>query len=368
VESLETRGRQAVTHELRPGTDLQFEGAVRPHRITILVVFVGFAASVGGFLANEFPWVSLVLGLLATLIFGALLDFSVSRREEALKLVRELEIRNGQLDEALSRQARTEQSLRQAQRMEAVGQLAGGIAHDFNNLLQAILSYSEFIADGLAPTSELREDVAEVQKATHRAAGLTRQLLVFSRDGAHEPTLVDLNDSVRNAEHLLRSTLGEDIQLTCHTSGDPCHVLADAGELELMLTNLAINARDAMPCGGDISVKVDSVYGVDSTESALLGGSFARIEVMDNGDGMTPDVAAKAFEPFFTTKETGRGTGLGLAMVYGIATRAGGSASISTVGGVGTTIAVLFPLCEGDPQQAKHAMAHGMAEPLPVAP
>jgi two-component system cell cycle sensor histidine kinase/response regulator CckA len=367
VESLETRGRQAVTHELRPGTEPQFEGDVRPHRITTIVVCVGFAASVGGFLANELPWVSLVIGLLATLIFGTLLDFSVSRRDEALKLVRELEIKNGQLDEVLTRQARTEQSLRQAQRMEAIGQLAGGIAHDFNNLLQAILSYSEFIADGLAPTSELREDVAEVQKAAHRAAGLTRQLLVFSREGGHTPTLVDLNDSVRNAEHLLRATLGEDIQLTCHTSEDPCHVLADAGELELMLMNLAINARDAMPCGGDISVKVDVAYGVASTDSALLNRLFARIEVTDNGDGMPPDVATKAFEPFFTTKETGRGAGLGLATVYGIATRAGGSASISTVGGVGTTISVMFPLCEGSPRQTGLAMAHGMTETLPVA-
>jgi two-component system cell cycle sensor histidine kinase/response regulator CckA len=344
-----------MSFALAPAQELRVP---KPHPITILVVLIGFAASVAGFLAHEFPWVSLVLGLLTTLIFGALLDLSVSRREEAFELVRELKTKNALLDEALSRQARTEQSLRQAQRMEAVGQLAGGIAHDFNNLLQAILSYSEFIADGLAPSSELHDDVAEVQKAAHRAAGLTRQLLVFSRDGAHKPTLVDLNDSVRNSENLLRSTLGDDIQLSCHTTDDPCLVLTDAGELELMLMNLAINARDAMPCGGDISVKVDSV---EDTKSGAPGGSFARIEVKDNGEGMTPDVAAKAFEPFFTTKETVRGTGLGLAMVYGIATRAGGSASISSVGGAGTTVTVLFPLSMESSVLTDHAMAERIA-------
>ena len=354
VESLETPGRQAGTHEIRPGTSAAFEGAVRPHRITLLVVFVGFAASLGGFLSHEFPWVSLMMGLLATLIFAALLDFSVSRRDEALQLVRELELRNAQLDEALSYQARTEQSLQQAQRMEAVGQLAGGIAHDFNNLLQAILSYSEFIADGLSPASELQQDVAEVQKAARRAAGLTRQLLVCSRDRGSAPTLVDINVSVRNAEHVLRTTLGEDIQVRFQTNDDPQLVLADAGEIELMLVNLAINARDAMPCGGDLSIKV-------AAAEDDRAGAFASIEVTDNGEGMTSDVAAKAFEPFFTTKEMGRGTGLGLAMVYGIATRAGGSATISTVRGVGTTVTVLLPLAENRITWDDHNVAQGVA-------
>jgi two-component system, cell cycle sensor histidine kinase and response regulator CckA len=342
---------------------------MKPHRITLLVIAVGFATSVGGFLADQFPWLSLLLGLLLTLVFAALLDVAVSRRDVALRLVRELEVKNSQLDEVLSRQAETEQSLRQAQRMEAVGQLAGGIAHDFNNLLQAILSYSEFLADGLAPDSALQQDVAEVQKAAHRAAGLTRQLLVFSRHHVTEPLLIDLNTSVRNAEHLLRSTLGEDIQLECLTADDPYLVLADPGDIELLLMNLAINARDAMPCGGDISVRVDAVE-LDAVDAAshLPTGFFARIGVTDNGDGMTPEVAAKAFEPFFTTKETGRGAGLGLAMVYGIATRAGGSASISTVGGVGTTITVLFPLSARDSRPVDRPMAHDVRESIPVAP
>jgi two-component system cell cycle sensor histidine kinase/response regulator CckA len=346
---------------------------MKPHRITLLVVAVGFASSVGGFLADQFPWVSLLLGIVLTLAFAALLDVAVARRDTAVRLVQELEIRNSQLDEALSRQAETEQSLRQAQRMEAVGQLAGGIAHDFNNLLQAILSYSEFLADGLAPESTLQQDVAEVQKAAHKAAGLTRQLLVFSRHYVTEPTLLDLNASVRNAEHLVRTTLGEDIALECVTAEEPYFVLADPGDLELLLMNLAINARDAMPCGGDISITVDTVdlgdvnrdrdvdidIAVDGF-SKLPGGAFARIAVADNGDGMAPEVAARAFEPFFTTKETGRGAGLGLAMVYGIANRAGGGASVSTVGGVGTTITVLFPLSDRD--------SHQLARPMVLAP
>jgi hypothetical protein len=318
---------------------------VRLHRVTLLVMAVGFGTSLGGFFADTFPWVSLLVGLVGTIVVAGLLDLAVTRRDDALRLVRELEMRNAQLDVALSRQAQAEQSLRQAHRMEAVGQLAGGIAHDFNNLLQAILSYSEFLSDAIDSESELQQDVAEVQKAAHRAAGLTRQLLVFSRQHVATPVLIDLNDSIRGAEHLLRSTLGEDVELTCQTSDDPCLVLADIGELELLLMNLAVNARDAMPCGGTVSVMV-SVVELDDPALGLRPGPFARIDVIDDGEGMTPEVAAKAFEPFFTTKETGRGTGLGLAMVYGIASRSGGSASISTKDGVGTTITVLIPLSD----------------------
>jgi signal transduction histidine kinase len=318
---------------------------VRLHRITLLVMAAGFGTSLGCFFADTFPWVSLLIGLLGTMVVAGLLDLAVSRHDEALLLVRELELRNTQLDEALSRQAHVEQSLRQAQRMEAVGQLAGGIAHDFNNLLQAILSYSEFLSDGIDSDSELQQDVAEVQKAARRAAGLTRQLLVFSRQHVATPDMIDLNESIRNAEHLLRSTLGDDIELNCRTAESPCLVLADMAEVELLLMNLAINARDAMPYGGTITVTVEVVE-LDDPADGLRPGPFAQVDVIDDGEGMTPEVAAKAFEPFFTTKETGRGTGLGLAMVYGIANRSGGSASISTRGGEGTTITVLFPLAD----------------------
>jgi signal transduction histidine kinase len=350
---------------------------VRARRVALLVVVVGFVASIGGFLAHQFPWVSLLIGLIATVAVAAVLDLASRRRDEAVHLVSQLEVKNVQLDEALTRQAQAEQSLRQAQRMEAVGQLAGGIAHDFNNLLQAILSYSEFLADGLDAESDLQHDVAEVQKAARRAAGLTRQLLVFSRQHAVQPAEVDLNALVRDAEHLLRATLGEEVELTCQTADAPHLVLADTGELELMLTNLVINARDAMPYGGAISITVDTID-IDSPLDDARPGRYARIDVEDDGEGMTPEVAAKAFEPFFTTKETGRGAGLGLAMVYGIAGRSGGSATISTMAGVGTTVTVLLPLSGAkflieDDHTAGHLQSHRrapslqMAETLPVA-
>jgi two-component system, cell cycle sensor histidine kinase and response regulator CckA len=346
VEGTETPDRQAVlvSIALKPSLTL------RLHRLTVLVVAVGFGTSLGGFFADTFPWVSLLIGLVGTLVVATLLDLAVTRRDKALYLFHELEVKNSQLDEALSRQVQAELSLRQAQRMEAVGQLAGGIAHDFNNLLQSILSYSEFLSDAIDPDSELQEDVAEVRKAAQRAAGLTRQLQVFSRQHVTDPVVVNLNDSVRGAEHLMRAALSDDIDLTCTTPEYPCLVLADVAEIEQMLMNLAINARDAMPCGGQIEVTVETTEvreaGSVATDFGL--GPFARIDVRDNGNGMPPEVVAKAFEPFFTTKETGRGAGLGLAMVYGIANRAGGSASISSVGGEGTTVTVLFPLSKQD--------------------
>jgi two-component system, cell cycle sensor histidine kinase and response regulator CckA len=346
VEGTETPDRQAVLVSIA----LEPSPTLRLHRLTVLVVAVGVGTSLGGFFADTFPWVSLLLGLIGTLVVATLLDLAVTRHDKALRLLHELEVKNSQLDQALSRQVQAELSLRQAQRMEAVGQLAGGIAHDFNNLLQSILSYSEFLSDGIDAESELQADVAEVRKAAQRAAGLTRQLQVFSRQRVTDPVIVNLNESLRGAEHLIRSALGDDIDLTCTTPEDPCLVFADMAELEQMLMNLAINARDAMPCGGQIDMTVDTVELLESEGLAahLEPGPFARIDVRDNGNGMPPEVAAKAFEPFFTTKETGRGAGLGLAMVYGIANRAGGSASISSVGGEGTTVTVLFPLSNHD--------------------
>jgi len=175
--------------------------------------------------------------------------------------------------------------------------------------------------------------------------------------------VIDLNATVRNAEHQLRHSLGDDIELECVTGEDQCLVRADVGELELMLTNLAFNARDAMPYGGHISVTV----GLDSLENNdAVVRRFGRVDVRDNGEGMTPEVAARAFEPFFTTKETGRGTGLGLAMVYGIATRSGGSASIASNSGEGATVSVLFPLSEAPSEVELDDQYAATSEKLPV--
>jgi signal transduction histidine kinase/CheY-like chemotaxis protein len=306
-------------------------------------------ANLSGVYSAKFPWMILLIGSMLTLLLAWLVIVAVRRRDEALGLVNDLEQKNSELDTALTRQAEAEQSLHQVQRMEAVGQLAGGIAHDFNNLLQVIISYSGFISEAIDADSEAQRDVAEVQKAAHRAAELTRQLLVFSRQDVARPTVLDLNAVVMKAERLLRHALGEDVRLNCEMARDPAYVMADPGELDQMLMNLSINARDAMPRGGELAIVVDTVEigaGAATPEEGaidLAPGRYARIQVKDEGEGMTPEVAAKAFEPFFTTKETGRGTGLGLAMVFGIVTRLGGRVSIATAVGVGTTFTLLFP-------------------------
>jgi signal transduction histidine kinase/ActR/RegA family two-component response regulator len=294
----------------------------------------------------DFPWILLGLGLLAAVLAGVLLSIALTRRDQALVLVDDLEKKNAELDDALNRQAQAEKNLRQVQRMEAVGQLAGGIAHDFNNLLHVILSYSGFLAESVGADGQLQADVAEVQKAARRAAELTRQLLVFSRLDVTRPTVLDVNDVVRDSERLLRHTLGEDIDLRCETSDVPCYLRADAGELDQVLMNLAINARDAMPQGGNLGIVVRRVTSgtPEADQTNVVVGPQVRIDVTDDGDGMRADVAAKAFEPFFTTKETGRGTGLGLAMVYGIVSRWGGTASIATSPGLGTTVTLFFPV------------------------
>jgi len=316
-----------------------------------VVIAISSHANLAGGFTGEFPWILGVFGLLATLGAAGLLEIASRRRDNALVLVAELKVSNSDLDAALAHKAQAEESLRQAQRMEAVGQLAGGIAHDFNNLLQVIISYAGFLADSVEPETEMHRDVSEVQKAAERAAELTRQLLMFSRRNVVRPDSIDVNKIVLDAERLMRHTLGEDVNLDVKVPKDPSYVRAGAGEIDQMLMNLAINSRDAMKHGGELSIVVDSVVpeASDAEAAGLSPGQYVRIRVEDNGEGMSPEVAAKAFEPFFTTKETGRGTGLGLAMVYGIANRWGGNVSVSTELGVGTTFTLLFPVSTDAP-------------------
>jgi signal transduction histidine kinase len=321
---------------------------VSPGHVVIAISSHGDLA--GGF-TGELPWILGVFGLLATLGAAGLLEIASRRRDGALVLVEELKVSNSDLDAALAHQARAEQSLRQAQRMEAVGQLAGGIAHDFNNLLQVIISYAGFLADSIEPETEMHRDVGEVQKAAERAAELTRQLLMFSRQNVARPDSIDVNRIVLDSARLIRHTLGEDVNLDVKVPNHPSYVRAGAGEIDQMLMNLAINSRDAMKHGGELSIVVDSVVpeASDAEAARLSPGTYVRIRVEDNGEGMSPEVAGKAFEPFFTTKEMGRGTGLGLAMVYGIANRWGGQVSVSTELGVGTIFTLLFPLSTDAP-------------------
>lgn len=274
--------------------------------------------------------------------------------------------------DAESAQASLEGQLRQAQRLETVGQLAGGLAHDFNNLLAVILNYSEFVADQL-PEGEMRQDVEEIQRAAKRGADLTRQLLIFARRELNRPELLDVNDVVSGVEKVLRRTLGENVEFVKSLASDLPAVRADPGQLEQVFLNLAVNSRDAMPGGGRLLVEtalvdLDATY-VEAHPGAAVG-RFVRLTVSDTGTGMTPEVAARAFEPFFTTKPTGHGTGLGLATVYGIVTQAGGSIRIYSEEGSGTLIAIHLPAVDEkvtrQPRTAAAAPAKGSGETVLV--
>ena len=239
---------------------------------------------------------------------------------------------------------RLEAQLRQSQRLESVGQLAGGIAHDFNNFLSVIRGYVRFIIDGLPADSSLRSDAQEVARAADRAARLTNQLLVFSRRDVVQSRVVDLGGVLNDVSSLLERTLGENVTLSVLVEDGLLAVEADPSQLEQVLVNLAVNARDAMPGGGRLTIELAN----DHTPADLR----VRLTVKDSGHGMEPDVLERAFEPFYTTKPTGQGTGLGLATVYGIVTQAGGSVDISSRPGEGTTVSVLLPACESRPVEA----------------
>jgi signal transduction histidine kinase/CheY-like chemotaxis protein len=253
-------------------------------------------------------------------------------------------------------QERKEQLRAQAQRLESLGQLAGGVAHDFNNLLAVILNYVAFISEevtaaaGASPSRHLEAataDLAEVTKAAERAAGLTHQLLVFARRDVVRPQVLDLDGVIGAVETMPRRTIGEHVDLVTLLAGDLWPVLADPGQLEQVLVNLTVNARDAMPAGGTLTIETGNVM-VDA--DAIAGGSKARegrnvqLRVSDTGCGMSAEVAEHIFEPFFTTKPDSGGTGLGLATVYGILAQAGGSIRIYSKPGVGTTFTVTLPV------------------------
>jgi signal transduction histidine kinase len=251
-----------------------------------------------------------------------------------------------QANEALQR---TEEQLRQAQKMEAVGRLAGGIAHDFNNLLTAILGYSELVLSDLPTDVAGRADIEEIQKAGLRAASLTQQLLAFSRKQVLEPRVVNLNDIVTNVEKLIRRVIGEDIELAIDLDPALRPVRVDPGQIEQVLMNLAINARDAMPNGGHLRVQTRERVLIDPLQMQdleLPPGPYAFVTVADTGIGMPPEIAAQIFEPFFTTKEPGKGTGLGLSTVYGIVRQSGGSIVVESAPGKGAAFSICVPSVE----------------------
>ena len=239
-----------------------------------------------------------------------------------------------------------EEQLRQAQKLEAVGRLAGGIAHDFNNILTAILGTSDLMLGDLPAEHPVRADVQEVRKAALRAAELTRQLLAYSRRQVLAPSRIDLNAVIAGVEPMLRRLIGADVELvTVLADGLPA-VQADAGQIEQVILNLVVNARDAMPQGGRVHVTTDVVdlpAAAPARPPALAPGRYVQLAVTDSGVGMGPEIRAHLFEPFFTTKEVGKGTGLGLATVYGIVDQSGGAITVDTAPGRGTTMRILLP-------------------------
>ena len=240
---------------------------------------------------------------------------------------------------------RLESQLRQAQKMEAVGRLAGGIAHDFNNLLTVINGYAEFALQEIPSDLALCGSINEILGAGRRAAELTDSLLAFSRKSVRQPTVIKFNDAVRNTAKMLGRVVSEDIQISVQLAEDLWDVEADRGQLEQVLVNLAVNARDAMPQGGILTIETSNVEIDESAGQRLsvAAGQYAMMAVSDTGSGMDADTQAHMFEPFFTTKAPGKGTGLGLATVYGIVKHSGGAVSVYSEVGRGSTFKVLIP-------------------------
>ena len=246
----------------------------------------------------------------------------------------------------LTQQRQTEEALQTAQKMEAIGLLAGGVAHDFNNLLSVILSLTDFALEDAPTSSALHDDLVQVKKAGERAAALTRQLLAFSRRQVLQPRVVDLNEVVSEMQAMLRRLIGEDVELTSDLCRHPLLVKVDVGQMEQVILNLAVNARDAMPRGGRLSLTTDhtTARGDESElEGTVAPGAYVRLRMTDSGTGMDEATRARIFEPFFTTKEPGKGTGLGLATVYGIVTQSGGGIVVQSRPERGTTFEILLP-------------------------
>jgi PAS domain S-box-containing protein len=281
-----------------------------------------------------------------TLGVAAIRDVSDRVAAERERKLLEEQLERARVEQAEHERNVLKEQLNQMRRLDSVGQLAGGIAHDFNNILGVILNCAAFVADELEAGSLMLEDVEEIQRSAQRAAVLTRQLLIFSRRDVVHPQSLDLNEVVSDLERLLQRALGEHVLLQTRFADGLWPVTADPGQVEQVLVNLAVNARDAMPGGGRLLIQTSNVE-LDEDYAAMhppaTAGPHVRVTVSDTGAGMDRTVAARAFEPLFTTKPKGEGTGLGLATVYGIVTDAGGSIHLYSEPGLGTTVKVHLP-------------------------
>ncbi len=289
------------------------------------------------------PWgpdyfARMTMGALAFAAAGLFVKELARNQQLAVEQARQVEARR-----------QLEEELQHAQRLEAVGRVAGGVAHDFNNLLSVIIGYSDLAIAKLAEDTRVRADVEEVRKAAERAALLTRQLLVFSRRQKVEPKVLDLNVLVSNIHRMLERMIGEGVEFDLSLQPGLGLVKADAGQIEQVVMNLAVNSRDAMPAGGHLNIATANleVEGPDPTlPPSIKPGSYVTLAVSDTGVGMDPAVQAHLFEPFFTTKETGKGTGLGLSMAYGIVKRNNGEIWFRSEPGQGTTFMIYLPRTE----------------------
>jgi signal transduction histidine kinase len=288
-------------------------------------------------------------------------DFIVKTRLHRLAPVVERELQESGLR---AEQRRTEaalvasqQQLRHAQQLEALGRFAGGVAHDFNNLMASILTYADIVLKGLPAEDGRRADLEEIKRASTRAADLTRQLLAFSRRQVLKRAVVDVNQVIAGVERLLQGLVGRSITIDVRPHRHLWTVSGDPAQIEQVLMNLAANARDAMPFGGTLAISTSNVV-MSATEDAprpVAPGEYVRLEVRDTGSGITADVLPKIFEPFFTTKPEGKGTGLGLAMVYGVVQQSGGFIFVDSAPGDGAAFTIYLPRTKDRPDTADSA-------------